>query len=142
MCMLKPLTETDTLVNWFTEDTEAKVRDIVDTVQVLVLTKEEIHSLEQRLDTPLSYKEVRYYRGKLLRLPVKFNHAYAGIHGAAKTAERIRELHSNVNRLFESSGVLRGYPVICCSESVGAFDVTYDAEVGLVATRKGECCVE
>ena len=142
MCMLKPLAETDTLVNWFTEDTEAKVRDIVDTVQVLVLTKEEIHSLEQRLDTPLSYKEVRYYRGKLLRLPVKFNHAYAGIHGAAKTAERIRELHSNVNRLFESSGMLRGYPVICCSETVGAFDVTYDAEVGLVATRKGECCVE
>ena len=143
MCMLKPLAGTDTLVNWFTEDTEAKVRDIVDTVQVLVLTKEEIHSLEQRLDTPLSYKEVRYYRGKLLRLPVKFNHAYAGIHGAAKTAERIRELHSNVNRLFESSGVLRGYPVICCSETVGAFDVTYDAEVGLVATRKGEnCCVE
>ena len=142
MCMLKPLAETDTLVNWFTEDTEAKVRDIVDTVQVLVLTREEIHSLEQRLDTPLSYKEVKYYRGKLLRLPVKFNHAYAGIHGAAKTAERIRELHSNVNRLFESSGVLRGYPVICCSESVGAFDVTYDAEVGLVATRKGECCVE
>ena len=142
MCMLKPLAETDTLVNWFTEDTEAKVRDIVDTVQVLVLTKEEIHSLEQRLDTPLSYKEVRYYRGKLLRLPVKFNHAFAGIHGAAKTAERMRELHSNVNRLFESSGVLRGYPVICCSETVGAFDVTYDAEVGLVATRKGECCVE
>lgn len=142
MCMLKPLAETDTLVNWFTEDTEAKVRDIVDTVQVLVLTKEEIHSLEQRLDTPLSYKEVRYYRGKLLRLPVKFNHAYAGIHGAVKTAERIRELHSNVNRLFEESGMLRGYPVICCSESVGAFDVTYDAEVGLVATRKGECCVE
>ena len=142
MCMLKPLAGTDTLVNWFTEDTEAKVRDIVDTVQVLVLTKEEIHSLEQRLDTPLSYKEVKYYRGKLLRLPVKFNHAFAGIHGAAKTAERIRELHSNVNRLFESSGVLRGYPVICCSESVGAFDVTYDAEVGLVATRKGECCVE
>ena len=142
MCMLKPLAETDTLVNWFTEDTEAKVRDIVDTVQVLVLTKEEIHSLEQRLDTPLSYKEVRYYRGKLLRLPVKFNHSYAGIHGAAKTAERIRELHSSVNRLFESSGVLRGYPVICCSETVGAFDVTYDAEVGLVATRKGECCVE
>ena len=142
MCMLKPLTETDTLVNWFTEDTEAKVRDIVDTVQVLVLTKEEIHSLEQRLDTPLSYKEVRYYRGKLLRLPVKFNHAYAGIHGAAKTAERMRELHEDVNRLFESSGVLREYPVICCSETVGAFDVTYDAEVGLVATRKGECCVE
>ena len=142
MCMLKPLTETDTLVNWFTEDTEAKVRDIVDTVQVLVLTKEEIHALEQRLDTPLSYKEVRYYRGKLLRLPVKFNHAYAGIHGAAKTAERLRELHSSVNRLFESSGVLREYPVICCSETVGAFDVTYDAEVGLVATRKGECCVE
>lgn len=142
MCMLKPLTETDTLVNWFTEDTEAKVRDIVDTVQVLVLTKEEIHSLEQRLDTPLSYKEVKYYRGKLLRLPVKFNHAYAGIHGAAKTAERMRELHEDVNRLFESSGVLRGYPVICCSETVGAFDVTYDAEVGLVATRKGECCVE
>jgi CRISPR-associated endonuclease/helicase Cas3 len=142
MCMLKPLAETDTLVNWFTEDTEAKVRDIVDTVQVLVLTKEEIHSLEQRLDTPLSYKEVKYYRGKLLRLPVKFNHAFAGIHGAAKTAERMRELHSSVNRLFESSGVLRGYPVICCSESVGAFDVTYDAEVGLVATRKGECCVE
>lgn len=142
MCMLKPLAETDTLVNWFTEDTEAKVRDIVDTVQVLVLTKEEIHSLEQRLDTPLSYKEVKYYRGKLLRLPVKFNHAFAGIHGAAKTAERIRELHSNVNRLFESSGVLRGYPVICCSETVGAFDVTYDAEVGLVVTRKGECCVE
>ena len=142
MCMLKPLAETDTLVNWFTEDTEAKVRDIVDTVQVLVLTKEEIHSLEQRLDTPLSYKEVKYYRGKLLRLPVKFNHAYAGIHGAAKTAERMRELHSSVNRLFESSGVLRGYPVICCSETVGAFDVTYDAEVGLVATRKGECCVE
>ena len=142
MCMLKPLTGTDTLVNWFTEDTEAKVRDIVDTVQVLVLTKEEIHSLEQRLDTPLSYKEVRYYRGKLLRLPVKFNHAYAGIHGAAKTAERIRELHSSVNRLFESSGVLREYPVICCSETVGAYDVTYDAEVGLVATRKGECCVE
>ena len=142
MCMLKPLAETDTLVNWFTEDTEAKVRDIVDTVQVLVLTKEEIHSLEQRLDTPLSYKEVKYYRGKLLRLPVKFNHAYAGIHGAAKTAERMRELHSNVNRLFESSGVLRGYPVICCSETVGAFDVTYDAEVGLVATRKGVCCVE
>lgn len=142
MCMLKPLAETDTLVNWFTEDTEAKVRDIVDTVQVLVLTKEEIHSLEQRLDTPLSYKEVKYYRGKLLRLPVKFNHAYAGIHGAVKTAERIRELHEDVNRLFESSGVLRGYPVICCSETVGAFDVTYDAEVGLVATRKGECCVE
>lgn len=142
LCMLKPLAETDTLVNWFTEDTEAKVRDIVDTVQVLVLTKEEIHSLEQRLDTPLSYKEVRYYRGKLLRLPVKFNHAYAGIHGAAKTAERIRELHSSVNRLFESSGVLREYPVICCSETVGAFDVTYDAEVGLVATRKGERCVE
>lgn len=142
MCMLKPLAETDTLVNWFTEDTEAKVRDIVDTVQVLVLTKEEIHSLEQRLDTPLSYKEVRYYRGKLLRLPVKFNHAYAGIHGAAKTAERMRELHEDVNRLFESSGVLREYPVICCSETVGAFDVTYDAEVGLVATRKGECCVE
>ena len=142
MCMLKPLAETDTLVNWFTEDTEAKVRDIVDTVQVLVLTREEIHSLEQRLDTPLSYKEVKYYRGKLLRLPVKFNHAFAGIHGAAKTAERMRELHSSVNRLFESSGVLRGYPVICCSESVGAFDVTYDAEVGLVVTRKGECCVE
>lgn len=142
MCMLKPLAGTDTLVNWFTEDTEAKVRDIVDTVQVLVLTKEEIHSLEQRLDTPLSYKEVSYYRGKLLRLPVKFNHAYAGIHGAVKTAERIRELHSSVNRLFESSGMLRGYPVICCSEKVGAFDVTYDAEVGLVATRKGECCVE
>lgn len=142
MCMLKPLTETDTLVNWFTEDTEAKVRDIVDTVQVLVLTENEIRALEQRLDTPLSYKEVRYYRGKLLRLPVKFNHAYAGIHGAVKTAERIRELHSNVNRLFESSGVLRGYPVICCSETVGAFDVTYDAEVGLVATRKEKSGVD